>query len=94
MSRKWLIATILLLVAVGSIAYGIWGQKQGDAVAEKGEPLDLFNQQPIGLDFTEPPQISFVELVDLNEDSLSDVLVCDCTSNTLSWIQQNEKGEF
>jgi len=59
-----------------------------------GEPLEMFVQRPIGNRFTVPPQISYVLIVDLDHDSLADVVVCDCVANTVSWIRQTARGEF
>ncbi len=101
MSWKWIIATLLLLAAAGSLLLSLRQRNLESnrtdlppADSEEGEALNLFSQQPIGFDFEEPPRISYVDLVDLNEDSKMDVLVCDCTKNTLSWIRQLESGSF
>jgi len=101
MSWKWIIATLLLLAAAVSLLLSLRQRNlesnRNDlppADSEEGEALNLFSQQPIGFDFEEPPRISYVDLVDLNEDSKMDVLVCDCTENTLSWIRQLESGSF
>jgi hypothetical protein len=41
---------------------------------------------PVGQSFTEPPLISNVEAVDLDKDGLMDIVVCDCRSNSINWI--------
>ena len=60
----------------------------------KGEKVDFLVQQPIGAPFTTPPKISNVQAVDLDQDGLLDVVVCDCEANAVSWIRQYPKGVF
>jgi hypothetical protein len=60
----------------------------------KGEKIDFLNPQSIGLSFTEPPLIAHVQAVDLDKDSLLDVVVCDDYGNFVSWIQQYPAGTF
>jgi FG-GAP-like repeat len=87
----------LLAVAVLWISLRINGADSDDGMtptSELGEPLELFAQRPIGNKFTEHPRISFVKIVDLDRDALSDILVCDCVENTVSWIRQTARGEF
>ncbi len=64
------------------------------ASSKAGARLDLFVQRPIGEAFTIPPKISFVKIHDLDKDGLLDVLVCDCTKNSIGWIRQVEQGKF
>jgi hypothetical protein len=60
----------------------------------KGEKIDFLEPQPIGTPFTSPPKISNVQTVDLDQDGLLDVVVCDCEANTVSWIRQHPQGVF
>jgi hypothetical protein len=60
----------------------------------KGERIDFLVPQPVGLPFDEPPMISFVLPVDLDQDGLMDILVADCTNNWVSWIRQTARGQF
>ena len=60
----------------------------------KAPQKTLFEPRPIGLPFTAPPKISHVQIEDLDEDGLLDVLVCDCTQDTVSWIRQSPKDVF
>lgn len=60
----------------------------------QGEPLELFRTQPIGATFTSPPKISHVQIVDLNQDGLKDVLLCDCENNEVCWVRQTADGKF
>jgi hypothetical protein len=61
---------------------------------EKGKQIDFLTPRQIGQDFTEPPQISHIQAVDLDKDGLLDVIVCDCRSNSVNWIRQYPKGVF
>ena len=60
----------------------------------RGERIDFLEPQPVGDPFDQPPKISWVEAVDLDQDGLLDILVCDCEWNRVSWIRQYPRGEF
>lgn len=64
------------------------------AVLPQGERIDFLMPQPIGEGFQAPPQIAYVEAVDLDRDGLLDVVVCDCESNRVTWIRQQPLGTF
>ena len=59
-------------------------------ILPKGPPSDFFTAQPVGdpRGDTERPQISNVQIVDLDGDGLPDILVCDAARNQVSWIRQ------
>jgi hypothetical protein len=59
-----------------------------------GARIDFLDPEPIGLPFTDPPFISHVQAVDLDQDGLLDVIVCDCKSNSVNWIRQYPMGTF
>jgi hypothetical protein len=59
-----------------------------------GEKIDFLDPMPIGQEFTEPPLISHLQVTDLDGDSLLDVLVCDCKSNSVNWIRQYPAGKY
>ncbi len=61
---------------------------------EQGKDVDFLSPRQIGHGFTEPPQISNIEAVDLDKDGLLDLIVCDCRSNSVNWIRQYPKGVF
>src|SRR5262245_49553507 len=65
-------------------------------VLPKGPPSDRFPPTAIGepLRAPERPQIANVQIVDLDGDGLSDVLVCDAARNRVSWIRQSPRGTF
>lgn len=59
-----------------------------------GGNINFLDLKPVGDKFTEPPLISNVAVVDLDRDSIPDVIVCDCRSNTVSWIRQYPAGTY
>jgi hypothetical protein len=59
-----------------------------------GEKVDFLEPMPIGFEFTEPPLISHIQPVDLDDDGLLDVIVCDARNNFVSWIRQYPAGTF
>jgi hypothetical protein len=64
----------------------------GDGI--KGSKIDFLTQQQVGAAFTEAPLISYVEANDLDGDGLTDIIVTDCRSNTISWIRQYPAGTY
>ncbi len=62
--------------------------------ASIGETISFLDPMPIGQTFTEPPQISNLSVADLDNDGLSDVVVCDARNNFVSWIRQSPAGTF
>ena len=63
---------------------------QRRAILPEGPPSDFFTARPVGdpLRENEWPQISNVQIVDLDGDGLLDILVCDAARNLVSWIRQ------
>lgn len=59
-----------------------------------GKKISFLDPVAVGLKFTEPPLISFVQAADLDGDGLMDIIVCDCRANTVSWIRQNPAGTY
>jgi hypothetical protein len=59
-----------------------------------GEKIDFLSPMPIGMEFSEPPLIAHIQAVDLDDDGLLDVIVCDDRGNFVSWIRQYPKGTF
>ena len=59
-----------------------------------GEKVDFLDPSPIGQGFTEPPLISHIQPVDLDDDRLTDILVCDAKQNFVSWIRQYPVGTY
>jgi hypothetical protein len=64
------------------------------ATAVRGEPIDFLTPRPIGFQFEAPPKISHIQMVDLDQDGLLDVVVCDCESNSVTWIRQHPADVF
>ncbi len=63
-------------------------------LAIPGEKIDFLDPVAIGDTFTEPPLIAHIQAVDLDGDSLTDVVLCDDRGNFVSWIRQNPLGTF
>jgi len=59
-----------------------------------GAKIDFLVPTPIGQKFTEAPLIAHIQAVDLNNDGLLDVILCDDRGNFVSWIRQNPAGTF
>jgi hypothetical protein len=59
-----------------------------------GEEIDFLDPVPIGQEFTSPPLIAHVQAVDLDKDSLLDVVLCDDKGNFVSWIRQYPAGTY
>jgi hypothetical protein len=59
-----------------------------------GEKIDFLSPMPIGMEFSEPPLIAHIQAVDLDDDGLLDVIVCDDRGNFVSWIRQYPKGHI
>jgi hypothetical protein len=62
--------------------------------ATVGKKIDFLTPSPVGLPFKEPPFISNLAAVDLDKDGLTDILVCDCKSNSINWIRQYPAGVY
>lgn len=59
-----------------------------------GGRIDFLDPMPIGQNFTEPPLISHIQAVDLDDDNQMDVVLSDCRGNFVSWIRQFPAGTF
>ncbi len=60
----------------------------------QGEKIDFLSPIPIGFPATDPPRIGSLALVDLDQDGLQDVLVCDMLANRVGWIRQYPAGVY
>ncbi|MCA9193466.1 MAG: VCBS repeat-containing protein [Planctomycetales bacterium] len=102
MFRKIAAKIIAIVGLVGGLFTAIWvfnispqrTQLNLTPLSTDGSPFQGFRPRPIGLPFDTPPRISYVQIVDLNSDGKQDVLVCDCTKNTVSWLRQESDGTF
>lgn len=72
--------------------------KKGETKANKENKVaittSMFSQQSIGFLPKEAPQISNLEVCDIDGDSLLDVIVCDIKHNTVSIIKQFPKDTY
>ena len=92
---------IVLLGALGVYLGGRYlaGAKSGKTPdgARAGHVVigpDLYVPRPIGNPPDGIPWITNVLVVDLDQDGLKDILVCDGRKNQVSWIRQVRPGEF
>lgn len=69
-------------------------KEENDTIGESGAKIDFLDKKAIGMDFTEPPLIAHIQAVDLDDNGLLDVLVCDDRGNFVSWIKQDPAGIF
>ena len=72
------------------------GGKENAGGGEKltGEKIDFLDPRPIGQEFTDPPLIAHIQVVDLDDDQLLDVILCDARGNFVSWIRQHPAGTY
>ena len=60
-----------------------------------GEKIDFLERihvgDPVG---DSKPWITHLKIVDLDQDGLKDIVVCDAKRNQISWIQQDPKGTY
>src|SRR5678815_5231081 len=66
------------------------------AILPLGSPSDFFVPQPVGDPILDKrrPQISHVQIVDLDRDGLPDILVCDVIRSQVTWIRQFPRGAY
>lgn len=63
--------------------------------ARVGERIDFLEKIPIGdPPPATPPWIANLAVVDLDQDGLLDVVLCDVTKNEVAWIRQDPAGTF
>jgi len=67
---------------------------EGAGETVTGEKIDFLDPMPIGDSFNEPPLIAHIQAIDLDDDGLLDVILCDDRGNVGSWIRQNPAGTF
>ncbi len=67
---------------------------EGPGENVSGDKIDFLDPVPIGQKFEEPPLISHVQAIDLDDDELLDVILCDARGNFVSWIRQHPAGIY
>jgi hypothetical protein len=69
---------------------------EGRAILPPGPPSDFFSRQPVGdpILAKRRPQISNVQIVDLDRDGLTDILACDVIRKQVMWIRQSPNGVY
>lgn len=108
MNRRTLTVGMTVVVAaiVGVYVFSKYGPAPSLHAAETaaksgGQPirndslgLDYFSKRPIGKPPEGVPWITDLLIVDLDQDGLKDILVCDGQLNKVSWIRQVRLGVF
>ena len=63
---------------------------------QQKQKMQLTHASPLGtpIEVGDHPTISHVRIVDLDQDGLLDVLVCDVLGQQVVWMQQDENGSF
>ena len=69
-------------------------ETSGFEAGTTGAKIDFLKPAPIGLPFETPPQISHLQVVDLDQDGRLDVILCDVLENSINWIRQDASGSF
>lgn len=64
------------------------------AEAVHGEKIYFLSPRHIGTKSAGYPQISHLQVVDLDQDGLLDVVICDVLENKISWIRQYPMDTF
>jgi hypothetical protein len=66
------------------------------SILPEGPPSDALIAKPVGDPplADERPQITNVQIADLDGDGVPDILVCDALRNRVSWIRQFPRGAF
>src|SRR5262245_38535108 len=101
---------VVLVIAVAVLAVAAWwvrpsGERPATptvasddrrAILPPGSPSEFFTPRQVGDPIIEKrrPQISNVQIADLDRDGLPDVLVCDVTRNQVTWIRQSPRGTY
>ncbi len=67
---------------------------EGSPKSRRGRKIDFLTPVPIGFPSSSPPRIGSLEIVDLDRDSLPDILVADMLAQRIGWIRQSPPGVF
>ncbi len=73
------------------------GEKRPESIntAERGEKIDFLKSRSIGDPMGDAkPWITHLKVVDLDQDGLKDIVVCDAKRNRISWIRQDSQGQY
>jgi hypothetical protein len=88
-------------LTIGEVVSRITGKSESESKEVQnagenatGEKIDFLVPTSIGQKFTEPPLIAHIQAVDLDNDGLLDVVLCDDRGNFVSWIRQNPIGVY
>jgi FG-GAP-like repeat len=97
------VVVVLLAVAVWWVRRSVTepdtaaiARDERSAILPPGSPSDFFTPEHVGDPILEKrrPQISNVQVVDLDRDGLPDILVCDVIRSQVTWIRQDPRGTY
>ncbi len=93
--KKWGKMLLPLMIACGLLFLNC---EKTDSPDDSNQPASkkssFLKPLPIGDGFEKPPMISHLQVLDLDNDGLLDVIVCDITQNKISWIRQSPLGVY
>jgi hypothetical protein len=80
-----------VFAAVIAIGWWLFARKSADEAAGLG-----YEAIPIGAPVSEfgQPWVTHLKIVDLDQDTLLDVLYCDAKNNSVRWIRQSPRGTY
>jgi len=105
---KRLGALVAAIAILGVAAWWVRGPSAGlepsstiardgrSAILPMGSPSEFFVPRAVGDPILEKrrPEISNVQVVDLDRDGLPDILVCDVIRSQVTWIRQSPRGVY
>ena len=96
---SWLPRPVLALASVACLVFvtscGRTETKSAAPAAPKAPSVTFsFHPQPIGAAASQPPWIANITAVDLDQDGLMDLLVCEAKENKICWLRQTSPGVF
>lgn len=90
--KTWSQVVGSLLSRAGTSKTGLEGMSAG--ILPKGEKIDFLTSRPIGDVPADRAMITYLAAVDLDQDGMLDVVVCDAQANRVTWIRQGPRGTF
>src|SRR5262245_54999905 len=91
-----LLAALVLACGPPSSGRASNSEIERQEILPEGPPSEFFEPRAVGDPIlgSERPQITNVQVADLDRDGLPDILVCDASKNRVSWIRQSPKGAY